>query len=163
MRWRPAWLAPIDSWWWQMDHPTNLAYVHFLFAFDRLPDYPAFLELLETRLLVHRRFRCRVARAWRILGNEKFQVGADAGMRPSAYAYALGLSAQRFEIRVRRIETGIQHTALECREFPRIDRRHVSAHIRNRFVRTESSSTARRASSRSALPAAMCRRFRPIS
>ena len=101
MRWRPAWLSPIDSWWWQMDHPTNLAYVHFLFAFDRLPDYPAFLELLETRLLVHRRFRCRVARAWRLLHRPRWQ--EDPNFELHAHVFQVGMPLPGDDAALRRL------------------------------------------------------------
>lgn len=53
-------MSNIDSFWLNMDEPTNLMVITGLMEFDEMLDFSAVLALLEKRLLCYERFRQRV-------------------------------------------------------------------------------------------------------
>ena len=53
-------LSPIDTAWFRMEHPTNLMMITGFFLFEQPLEFEAIKDLLERRLLGHRRFRQRV-------------------------------------------------------------------------------------------------------
>lgn len=62
-------MNPYDSFWWQMQHPTFLMYINYLFSFREPVDYDKLLAVLENRLLAYSRFRKRVTTPRLTLGH----------------------------------------------------------------------------------------------
>ncbi len=54
-------MQAVDAAWLRMEHPTNLMVITGVLTFDGSLDFRRLKELLEDRLLVHDRFRQRVA------------------------------------------------------------------------------------------------------
>ena len=55
-------MSAVDTAWLRMDSDKNLMMIVGVYEFDRHLDQARLRELLETRLLTHRRFRSRVTR-----------------------------------------------------------------------------------------------------
>lgn len=53
-------MAPVDSFWFNLDDPTNLMVIPAVLEFDERVEYRKVQDLLERRLLVYKRFRQRI-------------------------------------------------------------------------------------------------------
>jgi len=56
-------MSAVDTAWLRMDRPTNLMVINGIMFFESKVDYPRIKQVLEQRLLRHKRFKQRVVRS----------------------------------------------------------------------------------------------------